>query len=162
MADQQESKLTDKQKLFVLEYLVDLNASKAAVRAGYSEKTSRVIASELMDKPAVREAIQFHMDKRAKRTEIDADYVLSTIKKTIDRCAQEEPVMEWDPIAKKMVHTGEYKFDASNVLKGSELLGRHLKLFTDTVKVDHTVKVETLSDADLDRLIKEKEAKLSL
>ena len=50
-------KLTPKQNRFVEEYLIDLNATKAAVRAGYSEKTARQIGSENLSKPAIQEAI---------------------------------------------------------------------------------------------------------
>lgn len=123
--------LTPKQALFVKEYLVDLNGTQAAIRAGYSEKTARQIADENLSKPDIQAAVQQAMDRRSKKVEITAEYVLTTIKNTIERCAQAEPVLdrEGNP-------TGEYKFDATAVLKGAELLGKHLKLFTD--KVDHS------------------------
>jgi len=119
--------------LFVKEYLVDLNATQAAIRAGYSEKTATVIAAENLTKPNIAQAIQNGMNERAKRTEVTADYVLTTIVNTIERCQQAEPVME--KVDGELVPTGEYKFDSGAVLKGCELLGKHLKLFTD--KVEH-------------------------
>ncbi|PZD95226.1 terminase small subunit [Paenibacillus sambharensis] len=68
--------LTDKQKLFAQEYLIDLNATQAAIRAGYSEKTARAIGAENLTKPDIQELIQQLMVERSKRTEITADMVL--------------------------------------------------------------------------------------
>ncbi|MCW3641553.1 terminase small subunit, partial [Burkholderia cenocepacia] len=70
------SKLTAKQQLFVDEYLVDLNASAAARRAGYSEKTARAIGIENLQKPAIRAAVDAAMKKRGERTRMTADEVL--------------------------------------------------------------------------------------
>lgn len=123
--------LSGKQKVFVDEYLKDLNATQAAIRAGYSKKTAEDIGRQALRKAPVAAAIQEVMDARSKRTQISADYVLNGIKNTIERCAQEEPVVD-----KEGNHTGEYKFDSGAVLKGYELLGKHLKLFTD--KVEHS------------------------
>lgn len=68
--------LTDKQELFAKEYLVDLNATQAAIRAGYSENTARFIGAENLTKPNIQERIQELMDERSKRVEITADMVL--------------------------------------------------------------------------------------
>lgn len=69
-------KLTDLQKKFIKEYLVDLNITAAALRAGYSEKTAYSIGHEAFNKPHIQAAIQKELDKRAERTEITADAVL--------------------------------------------------------------------------------------
>lgn len=68
--------LTDKQRCFVQEYLVDLNATQAAIRAGYSEKTACEQGSRLLAHVKVSEAIRAAMQERAKRTEISQDDVL--------------------------------------------------------------------------------------
>lgn len=68
--------LTQKQKLFVKEYLVDLNATRAAIRAGYSEKTAEAIGYENLRKPQIDVAIQAAMTKRSQRVEITQDRVL--------------------------------------------------------------------------------------
>ncbi|MCM3130958.1 terminase small subunit [Paenibacillus provencensis] len=68
--------LTAKQKKFAEEYIVDLNATQAAIRSGYSEKTAKSIGQENLTKPDLQEYIQHLMDERSKRTEITADMVL--------------------------------------------------------------------------------------
>lgn len=96
--------LTDKQRLFVAEYLVDLNAGKAAVRAGYSERTSRMIAYEMLQNPRVQEELQAAMDERAKRVEITADRVLreaarvglSDIRRLFNESGAMKPINELD------------------------------------------------------------------
>lgn len=68
--------LTAKMKRFAEEYVVDLNAGAAAIRAGYSENTSYAIGHENLRKPEIAAYIQKLMDKRSQRTEITADMVL--------------------------------------------------------------------------------------
>ena len=124
--------MTPKQTLFVKEYLIDLNATQAAIRAGYSEKTAAVIGAENLAKPYIAEAIALASKERAKKVDITAEYVLETIKNTIERCAQAEPVYD-----RNGNPTGEYQFDSTAVLKGSELLGKYLKLFTDKIDLSN-------------------------
>jgi phage terminase small subunit len=69
-------RLTPKQQRFVREYLIDLNATQAAIRAGYSEKTAYSIGNENLRKPEIAAAIQAAQAARSRRTEIDADQVL--------------------------------------------------------------------------------------
>lgn len=70
------ARLTDKQKRFITEYLVDLNATQAAIRAGYSAKTAQAIGTENLSKPLIQAALQEAMQKRSRRTEITQDRVL--------------------------------------------------------------------------------------
>jgi len=104
--------LTPKQRTFVNEYLVDLNATQAAIRAGYSKKTAGQIGDENLRKPQIAKAIQESMSQRAERTEISSELVVQGILRVIRRCEGE----------------GE-AFEATQVLKGYELLGKHLGLF---------------------------------
>ena len=109
-------KLTPKQELFCKEYLVDLNATQAAIRAGYSVKTAKAMGCENLTKPDVAERIQAAMAERSESTGITAEYVLNGIKELTDNLAVSE--------------------DPKSAYKGYELLGKHLALFSD--KVDHT------------------------
>lgn len=136
-------KLTDKQKRFVDEYLIDLNATQAAIRAGYSAKTAGAIGEENLKKPEIKAAIDAAMAERAEATKIDQAYVVRIIQETIERCAQAKPVMDMfgRPVTIE-TPTGElaaaFKFKEMAVLKGAELLGRHLGMFVD--KHEHTGK----------------------
>jgi len=71
--------LTPKQDAFVREYLVDLNATQAAIRAGYSKRTARRIGSENVAKPDIAAALQKALRARAERTEVTADRVLQEL-----------------------------------------------------------------------------------
>ncbi len=132
------SKLSAKMKRFCEEYLLDLNASAAARRAGYSKKTAFRAGQVNMQKYAIQAEIQKAIEERTRRTKIDTDYVLARIKTVAERCMQDVPVMIRGEDG-TMIESGEYKFDSSGANKALENLGRHLKLFTD--KVDHSEKV---------------------
>lgn len=75
------AKLTDKQQKFVEEYLIDLNATKAAIRAGYSVKNADKIGSQLLGKTRVAEAVDCAIAKRSRRTGISQDRVLQELAK---------------------------------------------------------------------------------
>lgn len=68
-----------KQAAFVQEYLIDLNATQAAIRAGYSKKTAHVIGTENLSKPAIASALAAAQQARAKRTGITQDRVLQEL-----------------------------------------------------------------------------------
>lgn len=79
MADTVDLDLTEKQKQFCLEYMVDLNATQAAIRAGYSENTAAATGAENLRKPYIQQYLASLLNKRSERTLIDADYVLRRI-----------------------------------------------------------------------------------
>ena len=108
-----KSNLTDKQAMFCKEYLIDLNATQAAIRAGYSEDSSYSIGSENMSKPELQAEVQRLMAKRSKKVEITADYVLGNIKSIGEHCMDKKNYRE------------------SGALKAQELMGKHIKLFGD-------------------------------
>ena len=124
-------KLTDKQQRFVEEYLVDLNATQAAIRADYSEKTAYSIGQENLKKPEIQTAIQKELQKRTERTHVDQDYVINGLVKIHERCMSAEPVLDHAG-----EETGEYRFNAAGANKALELLGKNLKMFTE--KVEHS------------------------
>lgn len=76
---EKKQKLTSRQERFVEEYLVDLNATAAAKRAGYSEKTASRIGPELLGKTCISDAIEKAMEKRATRTGITQDVVVKEL-----------------------------------------------------------------------------------
>jgi phage terminase small subunit len=126
--------LTSKQKRFVSEYLVDLNATQAATRSGYSEKTARSQGQRMLTNADIADAIAEAQHDRSKRTEITQDYVLGSIFSTMERCKQAEAVTDRNGAA-VLVETKSgdlapaYTFNAMGVFKGAELLGKHLGMF---------------------------------
>jgi phage terminase small subunit len=132
-------KLTKKQEMFCKEYLIDLNATQAAIRAGYSEKTAKNIGAENLAKPYLSEYIQKLMDKRSEKTNLTAESILNDILEVKDRCMQKVEPITYRKDGEEYP-TGEYKFEHNGALKALELLGKHLKLFTD--KVEHSGKIE--------------------
>jgi len=143
--------LTDKQKRFVEEYLVDLNATQAAIRAGYSAKTAQEQSSRLLSNVMVQQAVKEAQEARSARVELTQDWVLDRLREVTERCMQHEAVLdrEGNP-------TGEYTFNASGANKAIELIGKHLGMFKDKVELTgkdggpiETRKVEDLSEDEL-------------
>lgn len=140
------SKLTEKQKRFAQEYLVDLNATAAAKRAGYSPKTASEQGARLLVNVKVQEEIQKAMDKRQTRTEITQDRVLrelaaiafargtdyagvlagmAVINDTGPMTGEQKAAI----VAIKQTKEG-VEVKLANKLKALELLGKHLGLFS--------------------------------
>lgn len=156
--------LTAKQAAFVKEYLVDLNATQAAIRAGYSGRTAEKIGSENLHKPEIQDAIQAAMHQRSKKTEITAERVLEELARIAFADAtklarvvdgEDGPLVELTPTSELSeaqrsaiagIKQGKYGVEIASCdkLKALELLGRHLAMFTDKTesKVDGVMKIE--------------------
>lgn len=122
--------LTDKQAAFVREYLVDLNATQAAIRAGYSKKTARKIGSENLSKPDIATAIRKALEARSERTEVTQDWVISRLVENVERSMQADPVLD-----RKGNRTGEYTYGGSVANRALELLGKHLGMFSENLNI---------------------------
>jgi phage terminase small subunit len=134
-------KLTAKQQAFIKEYLIDLNSTQAAIRAGYSKNTAAEIGFENLRKPHIKEAIDEEVNKRSEKLEITADYVLKSLKEVADRCMQAVPATD-----KEGNPTGEYYFEHAGANKALELLGKHLRLFTEKVEHSGETGVKIIND----------------
>lgn len=121
--------LTPKQDAFCREYLVDLNSTQAAIRAGYSPRRADAIGYENLRKPEIAATIQAAMNARAERVQRSADDVLRDIQKVKESCMGE--------VADQ--HGNVTMADPKAALKALELEGRHLKMFTD--KIEHSGKI---------------------
>ena len=86
--------LSPKQKRFIEEYLIDLNATQAAIRAGYSKNSARQIGDENLSKPAIAAAVALAKRERSEKTKIDAEWVLNQAVELHQRCMSEvRPVL---------------------------------------------------------------------
>ena len=114
-------KLTPKQLMFCKEYLIDLNATQASIRAGYSEKTARSVGCENLTKPYIQKEIQRLKAIREKKIGLTAEKVLEDIERVRNKAE------------------GSEQFNVS--LKASELQGKHLAMFTEKHQVDGEIKM---------------------
>lgn len=167
--------LTPKQQRFVEEYLIDLNATQAAIRAGYSEKTAKSVGHENLTKPDIQKAIEEAQNKRQEQTQIDAAYVLKRLVEIdqmdvldiMDDQMKIRPVNEWPKVWRQYVVNLENlelsdgegcfkKIKWPDKVKNLELLGRHVSVGAFKDKVEHSGKLEIQSLSDLmDELSKE-------
>lgn len=116
---------------FVKEYIIDCNATQAAIRAGYSAKTARQQASKLLTNLDIEAAIAIEKAKVAERVELTQEYVLNGLIANHDRAMQLVEVTD-----KKGQPTGEFRYEGAVANRSLELLGKHLAMFTDVKKID--------------------------
>lgn len=160
--------LTPKQQRFVDEYLIDLNATQAAIRAGYSAKTADSQASRLLRNVKVSRAIGEAKTTRSERTKLDQDWVLNGLREVAERCMTAVPVMRFDFESKSMVQViddeglGVWQFDSRGANRSLELVGKHLGMFTDASPgVNVNVNVNNhLKDIPDDELFQTRESAL--
>ena len=133
-------KLTARQERFIDEYLVDLNATQAAIRAGYSAKSARAIACENLAKPDIQEAIALAKQARAEATKIDSEWVLRQAVALYQRCMQEiKPALH--PKTRKQMKDEDgnflFVFNANASNRALELIGKHVDIgaFKDRLEV---------------------------
>ncbi len=143
-----------KHERLVQEYLVDLNQTQAAIRAGYSTKSANQQASELFAKPNIRARVEELMADRSKRTGINADRVVRELARiafvnpvevvdtnsaTVKDDASEDDTAAIASVKVKIV-TGDFESVEREVkfadkLKALELLGKHLGMYTDKLAI---------------------------
>lgn len=155
-------KLTPKQQRFVEEYLIDLNATQAAIRAGYSPRSAKQHADAMLAKPHIAAAVAAAQAARSERTEVTVDYVLQRMVEidqmdVLDIMNDDmslKPVREWPRVWRQYLSG----FDLSELFEGRgdereligilkkvrwpdkiknlELLGKHVGMFKD--RIEHT------------------------
>ena len=125
--------LNPKQLRFCQEYVIDLNGTQSAIRAGYSEKTAAVIATENLIKPNIQLKIKELQGKIGNKLNIDAQWVLQRFKDIADRCMTAEPVL------KQGIPTGEYIFDSSGANKATENIAKHIGFYSEDNSQKQTI-----------------------
>ena len=158
--------MTKKQKRFIEEYLIDLNATQAAIRAGYSPDTAKSIGSENLTKPDITAQIARAMAERSRRTGVNADRVIMELAKiafvnandVIDpkTATIKEGALPEDNAAIQSVKVKTFGEDGlereikmADKLKALELLGKHLGMFRDKLEVSGTLETEKTKLDDL-------------
>ena len=148
--------MTKKQKRFVEEYLIDLNATQAAIRAGYSPATAGSIGQENLTKPEIHAAISKAMAEHSKRTGVSVDRVIKELAKiafvkitdvvdtndvTIKSDAEEDDLAAVQSVKVKTMDTDkgsseEREIKLNDKVKALELLGKHFGMWDDRFSVD--------------------------
>lgn len=160
------AKLREKQQLFVDEYLIDLNGTQAAIRAGYSAKTANEQASRLLANVSIQQAISEKMAERSKRTGVNQDRVVQELAKiaflkmtdVVDHNGKIKDDASEDDLS--CIESIKYKHSDTNIgssterevktaskLKALELLGKHLGMWNDKLDVNITQPI-VISGAD--------------
>lgn len=164
------AKLTEKQKRFVEEYLIDLNATQAAIRAGYSVKTANEQGARLLVNVSVQQKIAEKMADRSKRTGVNQDRVIQELAKiafinapdvintkdaTIKAGATSDDTAAIQSVKVKVIPTKEgegveREIKFNDKIKALELLGKHLGMWKDKLDVDIKVPIIFEGEADLE------------
>ena len=159
--------LTAKQQRFVVEYLFNLNATQAAIRAGYAAKGAKDQAYQLMQRPVIAAAIKEAMEARNQRTQVDADYVLNRLTEIdqmdlldiLDDDMSIKPLSKWPKVWRQSLSGFDIaemfegvgterdlvglmkKIKWPDKVKNLELLGKHVNVnaFREQVAVDVTL-----------------------
>lgn len=169
--------MTPKQKRFVEEYLIDLNATQAAIRAGYAPRSAAVTGARLLTNAKIAAAIAEAQAKRSERTKIDADWVLNRLSQEVeadisdlyDETGKVKPIREWPAIWRKGLVAGiesfpeeigkddegkpiygtAYKIKLSDRARRVEMLGKHVFVSAFREQVDHTSSDGSMSPPSL-------------
>lgn len=163
--------MTKKQKRFVEEYLIDLNATQAAIRAGYSVQAAKEIGCENLTKPNIQAAINKAIAERSKRTGVNADRVVLELAKlafvnvsdfvdpndvTIKDTASRDDLAAICSVRIKTFPTRsgelgtEREIRTYDKIRALELLGKHLGMFTDKFKIEGAIPVVIQEDLEED------------
>ena len=173
--------LTAKQQRFIVEYLIDLNAAQAAIRAGYAVKGAKDQAYQLMQRPEVVAAIKEAIEARNQRVQVDADYVLNRLTEIdqmdlldiLDDDMSIKPLSKWPKvwrqslsgfdIAEMFEGVGKErdlvglmkKIKWPDKVKNLELLGKHVNVnaFRENVNHNGSINLTNMTDEELDRHI---------
>lgn len=153
-------KLTDKQKKFVEEYLIDLNATQSAIRAGYSPKTANEQGARLLANVSIQEAISKAMAERSRRTGINQDRIVQELARIafvkITDVVDPDGEINTNASDDDLACIESYKVEDSDSVNGSsskrevklaskikalELLGKHVGMWNDKIQVNVSIPV---------------------
>lgn len=160
------ARLTAKQKRFIEEYLIDLNATQAAIRAGYSPHTAKEIGCENLSKPHIRARVEKELAERSKRTGINQDRVIRELARialvnpvdvinmdeaTIKEMASADDTAAILSVKVKKIPSEEGTITEREIrmadkIKALELLGKHLGMFNEKLNINAEMAVKIVDD----------------
>ncbi len=160
------ARLTNKQKRFIEGYLIDLNATQASIRAGYSPQTAKEIGCENLTKPNIKNEVDKAMAEKSRRTGINQDRVLREIAKiafvnpsdvinfnqaTVKENASDDDLAVISGVKIKSIPTDygdiqEREVKLYDKLKALDMLGKHLGMFTDKIELKGDMGVKNIDD----------------
>lgn len=141
------AKMTAKQKLFCDEYLIDLNATQAAIRAGYSKKTANRIGTENLSKLVIKQYIADRMAEKDKKLVADQDEVLEYLTSVLrGKSRSTEIVVEGIGDGCSEARTIQKEPSEKDRLKAAELLGKRYGIYTEKIQADVMIPVFTGED----------------
>jgi phage terminase small subunit len=148
--------MTPKQLIFIDEYIIDYNATRAYKVAYGIEKTTdgtaRTEGCRLLANPNIKAKIDAAQKKRAENSGITAEFVLNGLKDLAIKCSKEIELTD-----KQGNKIGVFKLDSSGATKSYELLGKHLQLFTDkivTENINKNIEIKEMSDNEIKEELK--------
>lgn len=161
--------MTNKQKRFIEEYLIDFNATQSAIRAGYSPKSAFIIGDENLKKPKIKGEIEKAIAERSRRTGISQDRVIQELARiafvNFNDIVNENGEIKTDASADDLACVESYKVENGDSINGSsskrevklasklkalELLGKHLGMFSDKFDVNMNLPVIISGEDELE------------
>ena len=161
--------MTNKQKRFIEEYLIDFNATQSAIRAGYSPKSAFIIGDENLKKPKIKHEIEKALAERSRRTGITQDRVIQELARVafvnFNDVVDENGEIKSDASADDLACVESYKVENGDSINGSsskrevklasklkalELLGKHLGMFSDKFDVNMNLPVIISGEDELE------------
>jgi phage terminase small subunit len=155
-------KLTGKQQRFVDEYIKNPNATRAAINAGYSEKTARNVAAENLTKPHIKDAIVKANAKKIEESKIDANFVLTNAALLLEKCLGLKPIDKVVISEGMAIEQQVREFNAAGAGKALDLIGKHIDVgaFLEKKAVEHSGSIEVMTPEQRLARINELKARL--
>lgn len=140
--------LTDKQQRFVAEYMVDSNATQAAIRAGYSSRTAKQQGSDLLTRPDIANALAQLKQAQAERLQISADDVLRDLQRVVRIALADEGVEVEDMVNGHAIEGRQRKPNLSAAVQALEKIGKAIGMYDEKVQHDGRIVVSWEDDDD--------------
>lgn len=149
-----EKLLTPKERRFVWEYETDWNGTRAAIRAGYSEKSAAVTASRLLKKAKVAAYARVRAREQYKAMNINRETLSIKLQRLLEQCMEGTPHLSWSSEAKKYIPDGTFVFDSRGAASALKMLGESIGMFEQRISHSGDISVEQylqqISDKEAD------------